>query len=675
VRDIADALTALHRAGIVHRDIKPSNVLVDARDAVRLADFGLARAFADEKGRLTNTGELVGTPHYMAPEQALGFPVGPPADVYALGMVLFTLLAGRPAVEGKGLLEVLTRVGSGELVPLPKLAPDTPEALFSLIAACLKRDAAARPSAGAVVEALDTYLREPAPARPAARRTSPAVVALSALAGVSVLSGLLALAVARRAGPEVAAVSSSVGPVSTGPGRPAGVTRPPPLARLQRGDAAELREVLAGVDALGAGTLSDQQRRELREALGRLEAVWTDPNDGALFVDGARVDATADAVERLVLIHALLRRLDPAHRLPAARRACVDATVFGQLGGRHLSRLGPRFFAELVALTPDAVNAYMVYADATRDTWRHRDVVDLDLLRRGIALARASGQEVAWGRMLHVLSIYLWMKAGTPARDEATAELKALVAEAETSAWSNTDLITSMLYLNQVLNHTAEFDEALAVARRARERAPSEPDPIGRTVVTRIVRAAVRGAPDDAWLDEARAEAEEYFTLKARVMERDEHVTLAMVTALCGALEARGQEAVAEALCARAMRVHDQRHQGGLSQPLAPIACRRVLLLCRLQAPAPALLAALEDAAARLARTAELRAAMRGATLDSAEHRALLVAIDEANTLVANVRAGGTTHADVAARLAASCRPARVVFDLQPLAAPPPPPR
>lgn len=658
---VAGALTALHRAGIVHRDIKPSNVLVDARDSARLADFGLARVFADEKGRLTNTGELVGTPHFMAPEQALGLPVGPPADVYALGMVLFTLLAGRPAVEGTGLLEVLTRVGSGELVALPKLAPDTPEALLSVISRCLETDAKARPSAEEVVAAMESFLQTPAAPR-VARRTSPAMVGLTVVAGVSVLGGLLALASARRASPTVDAAPAralAVAPVSTSAPAP---PKARPLVRLVGGGAEELRQVLAGVDALGVAAISEEQRRALGEAVQRLDRLWTDPLGGTLEVGADRVDVTADAVERLVLIHALLRRLDPTHRLPQSRRGCASALVFGQLG-LHLQRLTPAFFAELVALMPDDVNAYMVYCDATRDTWRHKESIDLDLLRRGIVVARETGQEAAWGRMVHLLSIYLWMKAGTSARAEAVAELEALVADAEATAWSNRDMTEAMLYLNQVLIHVARFDEALAVTRRARERSPTEPDPIGRSVITRAQRAAVLGAPgDDAWLEEALAEAEDYFALKARVEVKNEHVTQALIVALCGALEARGRTAVAAALCARALVVH------GETQPMPAVACRRVLHLCRLEAPAPALAEALDLAAKRLQGLATAVASMRGA--DPEALKARFAAAEEAGALAAGVRDGSIVHAQVAKRLIAACRAGQLGFDLQPVAPP-----
>ena len=100
-RDVAAALACAHGQGIVHRDIKPENILLSGGQAV-VADFGLARAvFASDNERLTSTGLVLGTPAYMSPEQAAGDPaVGPAADIYALGAVLYEMLAGSPPFPG-----------------------------------------------------------------------------------------------------------------------------------------------------------------------------------------------------------------------------------------------------------------------------------------------------------------------------------------------------------------------------------------------------------------------------------------------------------------------------------------------------------------------------------------------------------------------------------------------
>jgi eukaryotic-like serine/threonine-protein kinase len=118
-REILGALQALHDLGIVHRDLKPSNVFL-TRHGIKLLDFGLARmtdsAFAGDPDQtrtaasLTGPGLIVGTPQYMAPEQASSLPVGPPADIFAAGTILYEMLTGRPPFEGTSLVDVLYAV-------------------------------------------------------------------------------------------------------------------------------------------------------------------------------------------------------------------------------------------------------------------------------------------------------------------------------------------------------------------------------------------------------------------------------------------------------------------------------------------------------------------------------------------------------------------------------------
>ncbi len=99
-RDIAQALSAAHASKIVHRDVKPSNVLMDNKTGVaKLTDFGTAKRDRPEDQQLTAHGQTIGTPRYMAPEQAMATAGRPRTDLYALGAILFEMLAGRPAVR------------------------------------------------------------------------------------------------------------------------------------------------------------------------------------------------------------------------------------------------------------------------------------------------------------------------------------------------------------------------------------------------------------------------------------------------------------------------------------------------------------------------------------------------------------------------------------------------
>jgi serine/threonine-protein kinase len=144
---LADALAHAHAAGVVHRDLKPANVMVDwSSDRVALTDFGLARG-ADAAS--TRTGLVLGSPAYMAPEQLAGAPPGPAADLYALGVLLFELLAGRRPFDAPALGALLRQVASE---PAPRLTAVSP-ALADLVDALLAKAPAQRPPSAAAVSA------------------------------------------------------------------------------------------------------------------------------------------------------------------------------------------------------------------------------------------------------------------------------------------------------------------------------------------------------------------------------------------------------------------------------------------------------------------------------------------------------------------------------------------
>lgn len=146
----AIALQAAHDAGVVHRDVKPANIVVDDEGYARLTDFGISRALSGAS--LTQTGEVLGTPHYLAPEQAQGKPAGPASDVYALAVVGYEMITGtRPFAGDSMVTTALAHVAQ----PAPPLPESVPEPLSTTVMAGLAKDPNQRPeSAAAFAEAL-----------------------------------------------------------------------------------------------------------------------------------------------------------------------------------------------------------------------------------------------------------------------------------------------------------------------------------------------------------------------------------------------------------------------------------------------------------------------------------------------------------------------------------------
>ena len=208
MKKVADAITYSHIEGVVHRDLKPANVLVDKDGEPRVTDFGLAKRISTQSisgntqesaANLTTTGQILGTPSYMPPEQASGKTddVGPLADVYSLGALLYCLVTGRPPFQAASPIDTLLQVLEREPVPPRQLNPEVPRDLETICLKCLEKDCGRRyQSAREFADELQRFLEgRPIAARPASKvertwrwcRRNPVVAATSAFA----VAGLL----------------------------------------------------------------------------------------------------------------------------------------------------------------------------------------------------------------------------------------------------------------------------------------------------------------------------------------------------------------------------------------------------------------------------------------------------------------------------------------------------
>jgi tetratricopeptide (TPR) repeat protein/tRNA A-37 threonylcarbamoyl transferase component Bud32 len=419
---LARAMASAHERGIIHRDLKPANVLLDKDGLPKITDFGLAKRLEDDSGQ-TRSGTLMGTPSYMAPEQARGrtHEIGPHSDQYGLGAMLYELLTGRPPFVGTTLNETLFQVCNQEPVPPTRLQPKCPRDLETVCLKCLQKEPPRRyAGCEALADDLHRFLAgEPIKARPVGRgervwrwcRRNPRVAALSAAVGVLLLTVAASLAVvAVRLGRERQAVAE---------------TRKAAGQRLD-----QATEAVAGGDFARAQDL-------LR---------WSDPLL-ATHPDLGDVRSSLETLRAQVDVYAEFRRL-----LDRARFAC-------RFGSRQQKEEGRRYCHQLLALydeiegrqghgaaglPPLSAEQQQLFKEDVFEAFLTAAQVEQELARGGgdAAERQAARQALDWlnradrvlssTRTLHVHRALCWAKLGN--REAERADMDQAQAIPPTSA-------------------------------------------------------------------------------------------------------------------------------------------------------------------------------------------------------------------------------------------------
>ncbi len=370
VIEIAQALQHAHAEGVVHRDIKPQNVLVDATGKARLTDFGLARDEATHH-HITMTGEALGTPSFMSPEQADARheDVGPHSDVWALGALLYHALTREVPFTGSTAIAVLNAVLNAEPTPPRQLDPGLPVDLETIALRCLEKEPEHRyGSAKVVAEELERYLRgEPILARPIstahrvkrwARRNRGLSSAVVGAAVLALLVGVLSIGLVRERGrndtgvqrliataradvdTSLAEVLASRGDAAIAAGRQA-VTSAAVLAKVtaQTEDRALIREArqaqLAAQSAF-AGALVNGERWGEAEAALSSAIELSDVAPG----EAARLTERLHAVQRKIAAEAKARALVEELLRKSEEGTISSAAAIEQLGAAEPDVIG-----------------------------------------------------------------------------------------------------------------------------------------------------------------------------------------------------------------------------------------------------------------------------------------------------------------------------------------------
>ena len=269
---VADAVHFAHKRGLIHRDIKPSNIFLLRDGKPKVLDFGVALMnLGDASG--THRRQLIGTPNYMSPEQALGKRLDARSDVFSIGTILYELLGGARAFEGKTIEETLSQVISDEPKPLTSLREDVPPPLLAIVARALQKDPSLRyQTAGELRNELAVYAGRPTGgtlARPSAAGTRFAPLARAAeavglppMGMVAAMAGIVAIAVTAMV---VTRDEPAIAPpvVTVVPTVPVKTVRTAPLPAAETGLVAT---DAANATAAAAAAAKDRPRPETRRA-------------------------------------------------------------------------------------------------------------------------------------------------------------------------------------------------------------------------------------------------------------------------------------------------------------------------------------------------------------------------------------------------------------------------
>src|SRR5436305_4576834 len=441
VRDVARAIHAAHRSGLIHRDLKPGNILLAREETGEVhpyvVDFGLA--MAQDEISLSRTGMISGTPAYISPEAAQGRPLDRRTDVYSLGVVLYELLAGEPPFTGGNLARVLVRLVQDDPKPLRQVAPAVPEDLETIVAKCLEKDPGRRyGSARELAEDLDRFLDgEPIRARPTGwtyragkrLRKNKALAAVSAAAVLAlVLVGTLSLRagwqraeLAQRFGQRIGSFRTSMEYVATQP-----LHDITPYKRELRAEMDSIRAEMKAIGpvaagpgnfALGAGYLALHQDDAAR---GRLRRAWEAGERGPQVAEAlglafgrAYERGLADA-DRSLATEGPSRRQEAESTFRAPAVTYLRKALDGAPGSSHL--------AGLIALYEGR------YADALADAGRDRAspkavrLVAKVFAAQGMEAARAGRYPEAVGLFDRSGEVYARLAAARPSDPDLYAE-------------------------------------------------------------------------------------------------------------------------------------------------------------------------------------------------------------------------------------------------------------